>query len=54
MTVYFVHESGLIPVPNMNTLASNGGDNGLVVPANIYDLHLPMLSVMVVGDGRLQ
>ncbi len=53
-TVYFVHDSGLIPVPNMNTFASNGGQAAWIVPANHYDFSLPIMSPMTVGDSRLQ
>ena len=53
-TVYFVHQSGLIPVPDWNTFLNNGGQAGLIVQANIYDFRLPMLSPMTSGDSRLQ
>jgi uncharacterized cupredoxin-like copper-binding protein len=53
-TVYFVHESGLIPVPDWNTFLNNGGQSSFIVPANSYDFRLPMLSPMVSGDSRLQ
>jgi hypothetical protein len=53
-TVYFVHESGLIPVSNYNTFISNGGQTAWLANANSADFRLPVLSVMVVGDSRLQ
>ncbi len=53
-TIYFVHEAGLIAVPDWNTFISNGGQSNLVVNANIYDFRLPILSAMTVGDSRLQ
>lgn len=53
-TVYFVSESGLIPVPNYNTFINNGGQLAWVVRANSADFRLPMLSVMVAGDPRLR
>jgi hypothetical protein len=53
-TVYFVHESGLIPVPNLNTFYANGGQESFTVNANAYDLRLPRLSVMAVDDYRLK
>ena len=53
-TVYFVHDSGLIPVPNWDTFLNNGGSANLIVSANIYDLRLPTLSPMTYGDSRLQ
>jgi hypothetical protein len=53
-TVYFVHESGLIPVPDYFTFQNNGGEDRLVVAANTYDFRLPQLSVMVANDARLR
>lgn len=53
-TVYFVHESGLIPVSDWSTFLNNGGSDSLIVPANIYDFQLPMLSVMTANDARLR
>ena len=53
-TVYFVHESGLIPVPNYSTFIANGGQDAWVVKANSADFRLPILSTMVTGDPRLQ
>jgi len=53
-TVYFVSDSGLIPVPNWNILAAEGGLDSMIVPANIYDFRLIMLSPMTLGDLRLQ
>ncbi len=53
-TVYFVHESGLIPVPSYDVFLNNGGQDYLVVPANSWDFSLPMLSPMTYGDFRLQ
>jgi hypothetical protein len=53
-TVYFVSDAGLIPVPDWNTLTADGGLDSMIVPANIYDFRLPLLSPMTVGDYRLQ
>jgi hypothetical protein len=53
-TVYFVHQSGLIPVPDWNTFLSNGGQASFIVSASIYDFRQPMLSPMTSGDSRLQ
>jgi hypothetical protein len=53
-TIYFVHESGLIPVPDWNTFLNNGGNSNLVVPANSFDFQRPTLSVMVQNDYRLK
>jgi len=53
-TVYFVQESGLIPVPDWNTFLNNGGQGNLIVNANSYDFKLAVLSPMVNNDSRLQ
>ncbi len=53
-TIYFVHELGLIPVPDYNTFTSNGGSDNLVVPANTWDFQRPMLSTMTWNDGRMR
>ena len=53
-TVYFVHELGLIPVPDYSTFNNNGGYDRLVVKANAWDFQRPMLSVMVWNDTRLK
>jgi hypothetical protein len=53
-TVYFVHENGLVPVPDMGVFTNNGGMEANIVPANIKDFTLPILSVMVNDDNRLR
>jgi Bacterial Ig-like domain (group 2) len=53
-TVYFVHDQGLIPVPDWNTFLNNGGQSNMIVSANTYDFRLPILSPMVSSDPRLQ
>jgi hypothetical protein len=53
-TVYFVHQNGLIPVPDWNTFIGNGGPVNGVVNSNAWDFGLPMLPVMVYNDSRLQ
>ena len=53
-TIYFVHEFGLIPVPDYNTFISNGGQDYLVVKANSYDFRLSQLSNMVTNDARIR
>jgi len=53
-TVYFVDESGLIPIPDWNTFLNNGGQANLIVAANSYDFKLPILAPMTTGDSRLQ
>ena len=52
--VYFVHEQGLIPIPDWNTFLNNGGQGSWIVGANFYDLQLPMLSPMTFDDARLR
>ncbi len=53
-TVYFVHEQGLMPVPDWNTFLNNGGQANFIVNANYYDLSLPRLPMMTYSDTRLQ
>src|SRR5262249_11474801 len=52
-TVYFVHESGLIPVPSWDIFVNNGGNGSLIVPANSFDFQLPMLTNMTPFDYRV-
>ena len=53
-TVYFVHEQGLIPLPDWNTFLNNGGQASFIVNANSSDLRLPRLSPMTSNDFRLR
>lgn len=53
-TVYFVHESGLIPVPNWDTFLNNGGQANFIVLANSADFRLPMLTPMTYSDSRVR
>ncbi len=53
-TVYFVHETGLIPVPDWSTFVGNAGQASFIVKANSYDFKLPILASMTMGDSRLQ
>lgn len=53
-TVYFVHEQGLIPVPTWDIFLGNGGQQQLLVQANIRDMQRTRLSLMVYGDTRLR
>ena len=53
-TVYFVHATGLIPVPSASVFTSNNGQWDLVVPANSADMAMTVLSVMQPGDSRVQ
>lgn len=53
-TVYFVHELGLIPVPDYATFLNNGGQDILVVQANSWDFQRTLLSSMTYSDARLR
>ena len=53
-TIYFVHDQGLIPIPDWNTFLNNGGQASLVVPANTWDFRMLVLSPMVYNDQRLK
>lgn len=53
-TVYFVHEAGLIPVPDWSTFTGNGGQADFIVSANPADMSLPILSTMAYSDSRLR
>ena len=53
-TIFFVHESGLIPISSYDVFVNNGGQDYLVVPLNGYDAGLPRLSVMTYNDARLR
>lgn len=52
-TIYFVHQSGLIPIGDYQTFLNNGGRDNLTVPANLSDFSQPILSVMTSSDPRL-
>lgn len=52
-TVYFMHESGLIPVPAYDVFLQNGGQDRWVVPMNGYDWQRPILNNMTYADGRV-
>jgi hypothetical protein len=53
-TVYFVHETGLIPIPSWETFLNNGGLANLIVQANTLDMQRPHLGLMVYSDTRLR
>jgi len=53
-TIYFVHDSGLIPIPSMGIFTSNGGVLKSVVDANSYDFNRPVLAQMDNNDWRLK
>jgi hypothetical protein len=52
-TVYFVSQSGLIPVPSWSTFLNNGGQASFIVSANNYDMVLPQLPIMTTSDSRV-
>ena len=52
-TVYFVHETGIIPIPDWNTFLNNGGQANWIITANWRDLQLPRLSPMSYSDARV-
>ena len=53
-TIYFVHETGLIPIPDWQTFLNNGGQAAWTVNINSYDSRLPILSPMTYSDNRLR
>lgn len=53
-TVYFVHETGLIPIDNYNVFIQNGGLDKMVVMANLADFTKPLLYNMTLDDSRLK
>lgn len=52
-TIYFVSSSGLVPISSYAIFTANGGNPNWVVPANSYDLSLPILGVMTYNDPRV-
>lgn len=52
-TVYFIHESGLIPITTYKIFLNNGGQDDLILPMNWYDWQLPKLPYMSDNDPRL-
>ncbi len=52
-TVYFVHQSGLIPVSSYDIFLNNGGLPENIVPIVNADWYKPMLPVMTYADYRL-
>ncbi|HEX3095729.1 MAG TPA: hypothetical protein VHQ20_01255 [Patescibacteria group bacterium] len=53
-TIYFVYETGLIPISSYSIFLNNGGNPNLIVPANWYDMRLDLLSKMKTDDSRLR
>jgi large repetitive protein len=53
-TVYFVHESGLIPIANYDVFINNGGADAKVVQMNAYDVGKTVLPIMTMNDSRLR
>lgn len=56
-TVYYSHESGLIPIPSWETFLNNGGIAKYIVNANSYDISVlnsnPNLGILTVDDPRV-
>ncbi len=53
-TVYFISNSGLIPVPTWKIFLANGGKSSLIKQANSADLNLSLLPLMVAKDSRVK
>ena len=53
-TVFYVHATGLIPIPTWEIFLSNGGRASKIVPANEADLNLPLLPLMTLKDSRVK
>lgn len=53
-TVFYVDTNGLIPITTWKIFLNNGGKQSLIKPANSGDLALPMESLMVLHDSRVQ
>lgn len=53
-TVYYVTESGLIPITTWKIFLNNGGKAGNIVPLNEYDERLPLLPFMTLNDSRVK
>ncbi len=53
-TIYFVHDSGLIPIASYDIFLNNGGVDANVVSANVYDFNKPVLPVLGFNDTRIK
>ena len=53
-TVFYVYDTGLIPVSNWSIFISNGGHANQIEPMNEDDMHMPLLPLMVANDSRVQ
>jgi hypothetical protein len=53
-TIYFVHETGLIPIASYPVFVNNGGRDNMLVDANYYDLLKPVQYLMDNNDSRLR
>lgn len=53
-TIYFVHESGLIPIASYDVFLNNGGADSKVVQMNAQDIGKPVLSIMTMNDSRVR
>lgn len=56
-TVYYAHETGLIPVPTWNVFLNNGGQSKYIVKANKYDIEMfqanPNILMLENNDARV-
>ncbi|MDP4001074.1 MAG: hypothetical protein Q8P83_02435 [bacterium] len=54
-TIYFVHQTGLIPIADYNVFLNNGGQSRLVVESNFRDFaNKSILFVLSLNDTRLK
>lgn len=53
-TVYYVHATGLIPVPTWSIFVSNGGTKAKIVEANTGDMSLLVLPLLKNKDSRVK
>ena len=53
-TVYYITDSGVLPITTWSIFLSNGGKQNLIQLANEADLNLPLLSFMTAHDSRVQ
>lgn len=54
ITVYYVSQNGLIPVPTWKIFTSNGGTAKKLVDINQADEQLPLLPLMELSDSRVK
>ena len=53
-TIFYINESGIIPIATWNIFINNGGKKKLIKPANSGDLSLPLQSLMIEKDMRVK